>query len=76
VRINLLAPIAALNWNTAVRASITRRLLVEASRGLLLMILLAARWGRLVLAWTGWVIALIVWMRARRAAAAHKREQF
>lgn len=66
VRNRVLSAIATLQWNTPVRARLGRRLLVGMARGLLLILLLTGRYGRTALAWIGWILALVLWVRGRR----------
>jgi hypothetical protein len=66
VRGGLLARIAELDWSAPAAASIGRRLLVEGVRALLLVALIAGRFGRTALAWSGWLLALVLWLRRPR----------
>lgn len=64
----LLERIAALDWGARARAAPARHALVAALRGLLFVLLIAGRFGRTTLAWAGWVLAGVLWLRGRRAA--------
>jgi len=66
VRNRLLGQIASLHWGTPASARPERRLMVGLARGLLLILLLAGRYGRGIIAWMGWVLALVLWVRGRR----------
>jgi hypothetical protein len=66
VRNRLLTQIANLRWNTPAQARPARRMLVGLARGLLLLLLLAGRYGRGTIAWAGWFLALVLWVRGRR----------
>ena len=66
VRHGLLEHIKSLDWNTQAQAIPSRKLLVSTMRGVLLLTLLIARYGRTAIAWLGWLTALIMWLRRRR----------
>jgi hypothetical protein len=70
VRRGLLERIATLDWGAEARAVPGKRALVGALRGVLLALLIAARFGRTALAWTGWALAAALWLRGRRARRA------
>jgi hypothetical protein len=59
--------IAALDWSGRARAAPRRRLLVGLFRMLLLAVLLSGYVGWRALAWAGWGMALLLWVRLRRA---------
>lgn len=62
----LLARIAHMDWDREPRASPQRRILVGAIRLMLLVVLLFARFNRALLAWLGWVLAAILFLRRMR----------
>jgi hypothetical protein len=59
----LLERIAALEWDGPARAAVVRRGLVGLVRAALFGALLLGRHGRTVLAWCGWLLALVLWIR-------------
>jgi hypothetical protein len=63
----LLPQIAALNWEAPAHAKPSRRALIVLLRALLFGTLVAGRFGRTTLAWGGWVLAIALWLRGRRA---------
>lgn len=65
VRRGLLPLIIGMDWSARVRAEPGRRVLIATLRGLMLGTLLGARFGPRVLAWTGWVLAVLLWLRGR-----------
>jgi hypothetical protein len=64
----LLPKIAALNWDAPAQAKPSRRGLIVLLRGLLFGTLVAGRFGRTTLAVGGWVLAIALWLRGRRAS--------
>lgn len=66
VRSGALARIAALDWRQPARPALLRRAAVGALRTLLLAALVAGRSWRGALAWSGWLVALALWLRRRR----------
>lgn len=62
----LLDQIAGLNWAAPARAVPSKHALVSLLRGLLFALLFVARFGRTTIAWAGWVLAVALWLRARR----------
>lgn len=62
----LLDQIAGLNWAAPARAVPSKHALVGLLRGLLFALLFVARFGRTTIAWTGWVLAVALWLRGRR----------
>jgi hypothetical protein len=66
----LLPRLAALDWSAPARAPRLPRLAVGTLRALLLLTLLGARFGPRALAWAGWVLAALLWLRGRRDTAA------
>lgn len=61
----LLPLIASLDWDARARPTPLGRALVGALRGLLLAALVVGRFGRTALAWSGWILAAILWLRGR-----------
>ena len=61
--------IAGLDWNETVRVATAPYLVMQAARAVILAGLFIARYGKTVLAWMGWLLALILWLRGRRAPA-------
>ena len=64
---DLLPQIAALDWEAPAHAKLSRRALIVLLRALLFGTLVAGRFGRTTLAWGGWVLAIVLWLRIRRA---------
>jgi hypothetical protein len=62
----LLPQVAALDWSMPAQVAPRRQALISALRVLLVVILLAARFGVTTLAWFGWILALALWLRGRR----------
>jgi hypothetical protein len=62
----LLPRIAALEWGTPARPALRQRALIGVLRGVGFAILVVARFGVQALAWGGWVVALVLWLRGRR----------
>jgi hypothetical protein len=73
IRAGLLGQIAALNWQKPARAWVGRLIFVQIVRSLGLGVLLAGRYGRGVVAWAGWLLALIIWIRQRRRRSFQRR---
>lgn len=63
---DLLHQIAALDWQTPARAHWRRVLLVRLLRGMLFLVLISARFGPTALAWSGWLLAALLWLQGRR----------
>ncbi|MCS6939825.1 MAG: hypothetical protein NZM94_11165 [Roseiflexus sp.] len=61
--------IAALDWSESVRIAPLPYAVLWSARLVLLTSLIIARYGKTALAWLGWLIALILWLRGRYAAA-------
>ncbi len=61
--------IATLNWNESVRIDPLPYAVLWSARLIVLTSLMIARYGKTALAWLGWLIALILWLRGRYAAA-------
>lgn len=68
VRRGFLEQIAALDWSASARAVYGKRTLVRFLRGAILVLLVAGRFGPSTLAWAGWVVAGVLWLRGRRSA--------
>ena len=66
---DLLPKIAALDWDAPARARPGRRMLIVLLRTLLFGMLVAGRFGRTILAWGGWALAITLWLRGRRKRA-------
>jgi hypothetical protein len=66
VQRGLLTAIFALDWQARVRPEPLRRILVAFVRSVLFVILSSARFGFRVLAWSGWLLAALLWWRSRR----------
>ncbi|GAB4203239.1 MAG: hypothetical protein OHK0022_27210 [Roseiflexaceae bacterium] len=62
----LLPEIAALDWGAPVRPWRRRRALVGAMRAAIFAVLTGARFGPRALAWSGWLLAALLWLRGRR----------
>ncbi|MDW8147910.1 MAG: hypothetical protein RMJ48_16660 [Roseiflexaceae bacterium] len=65
----LLERIAALNWGELVRIAPLPYAVLRSARLMVLIGLIVARYGKKALAWLGWLIALILWLRRRYATA-------
>ncbi len=65
--------IATLDWHTSPRVPLAQYWLAGGARFLVLAGLLIARYGRVVLAWSGWALALIIWLRRKGPAERQKR---
>jgi len=63
----LLPKIVALDWEAPAQAKPSRRGVIGLLRTLLFGTLVAGRFGRTTLAWGGWVLAIALWLRGRRA---------
>jgi len=59
--------IAALDWGTPVRVAPLPYAVLWSGRLAVLIGLVIARYGKTALAWLGWLIALILWLRRRYA---------
>lgn len=57
--------IATLDWHAPARVPPAQYWLASGARFLVLVGLLIARYGRAVLAWSGWALALIIWLRTK-----------
>jgi hypothetical protein len=62
----LLPKIATLDWEARAQAKLSRRGLIVLLRALLFGTLVAGRFGRTILAWGGWALAIALWLRGRR----------
>jgi hypothetical protein len=62
----LLPKIAALDWEAPAHARPGRLTLIVLLRVLLFGMLVAGRFGRTILAWGGWALAIALWLRGRR----------
>lgn len=56
----LLPRLASLRWDNEPSLILPRRVLVSALRSVLLVVLLATRFSRILIAWLGWVIAVVL----------------
>jgi hypothetical protein len=63
---DLLPQIAELTWEAPARPAVGGRALIAAIRGLVLGLLAVGRYGGTTLAWAGWGLAIILWLRGRR----------
>ena len=70
---DLLPRIANLDWDAPARPAWGGRLLIALIRAALLAVLLAGRFGRTTLAWGGWALAIVLWLRGRRARQSRVR---
>jgi hypothetical protein len=66
VQAGLLTQIGELDWQSPVSPSRPMRALIGLLRSILLLFLLLMRFGRTLLAWLGWLLALIFWLQSRR----------
>lgn len=66
VHAGLLAHIQTLDWRAEARPTWAMRGFVGVVRFVLLLVLLSIRFGRTIIAWFGWVLALILWLQLRR----------
>lgn len=58
--------IAALDWHMPARVPWLQSITLNGARLLVLTGLLIARYGITALAWSGWALALLIWLRGRR----------
>jgi hypothetical protein len=63
---HLMPRIASIDWSREPVLPVRRRLLVKTLRSSLLVVLLFSRFYRALLAWLGWVVALVLFIRQRR----------
>ncbi|HEU4323589.1 MAG TPA: hypothetical protein VFS21_10620 [Roseiflexaceae bacterium] len=63
----LLDEIGALDWSAPAQPWRRRRALVGAMRAAIFAVLTGARFGPRALAWSGWALAALLWLRGRRA---------
>lgn len=75
----LLPRIVSLNWTADARPLLLRRIIVALFRGVVLVLLILLRFGRSVLAWSGWLLAIVLllrqaqrWLRRRYADPVEK----
>ncbi|MEN9936846.1 MAG: hypothetical protein RLZZ387_3425 [Chloroflexota bacterium] len=61
-----LEALVGLEWDAPTRVAPMRRVLVGVLRTALLLALVIGRYGRAALAWSGWLLALAIWLRSRR----------
>lgn len=61
----VLPQIATLDWEAPTQAMPIRQGLVSMLRGILSIALITSRFGPTVLAWTGWILALLLWLRGQ-----------
>ncbi|MEM8533795.1 MAG: hypothetical protein AAGF95_23325 [Chloroflexota bacterium] len=61
----VLPQLATLDWDAPARAMPLREGLVNMLRGVLSIALVTSRYGPTVLAWSGWVLALLLWLRGQ-----------
>lgn len=66
----LLGPISSLEWGERATANFGKRVLLGILRASMFSALVAGRFGPRALAWAGWVIAAVLWLRGRRARRA------
>ena len=64
---DLLPRIVALDWNAPARPTVRGRALIGVLRATLFGTLFVARFGLSTLAWAGWAVALVLWLRGRRS---------
>ncbi|NJO84146.1 MAG: hypothetical protein HC828_16065 [Blastochloris sp.] len=62
----LLPAIAAIDWSSEPTLPVPRRMLVSTLRGMLLVVLLVARFSRSIFSWLGWLLALLLLLRQWR----------
>lgn len=62
---NLLPQLAGLEWGAPARATVRGRLLIGLLRGAIFAVLMVARFGLVALAWAGWALAIVLWLRGR-----------
>ncbi len=74
LRRGLLAHIAALDWDSEPHVVRHKRFQVAMLRSVLLLVLLVARFHRVLLAWMGWAVALLLLARQMQQARAKKEK--
>lgn len=62
----LIDRIESLDWRLIARPVRSKRLLVALVRGIIFTLLISARFGPRALAWAGWAVAALLWLRGRR----------
>lgn len=62
----LLPRLQQIDWTATPRPDVSRRLLVKSLRVLLLVVMLAMRFSRPLLAWSGWIVAAFLLIRLRQ----------
>lgn len=70
-----LARIAVIDWNEPARALLPQRIAVALVRTLLFAILVFMRFGRGMLAWSGWLVALLFFIHHMRVRWRQRRSQ-
>jgi hypothetical protein len=71
----LLPRIANIDWNSDPRNTGRRRVAVETMRTLLLVMLLLARFYRVLFAWLGWLVALVLLVQHWRQGSRARRQE-
>ena len=71
----LLERITALDWDDHARADKGRRVAVEVLRTIVLAVLITARFGPVAVAWSGWVLAALLWLQGRRKGTKEQRNK-
>lgn len=70
-----LARIAAIDWNEPAKPLLRPRIAIALIRVALFMILLFMRFGRSMLAWSGWLVALLLFIHHMRGRWRQRRSQ-
>jgi hypothetical protein len=62
----LLPRLNQIDWTATPRPEVSKRLLVNSLRILLFIVMLAMRFSRPILAWSGWIVAAFLFFRLRQ----------
>jgi hypothetical protein len=72
---NLLPHIAQMDWSKTPSLPVRQRLLIEMLRSILAGILLLARYSQALLAWLGWVLAIVLFFKQIRCWKKKRRQE-
>lgn len=70
-----LGRIAAIDWNEPARPLVRQRSLIALIRALLFIVLSVMRFGRGILAWSGWLVAILLFINQVRLWRRQRRSQ-
>ncbi len=69
IRANVLELITQFDWDARAHVALSRRGLVAIGRTIIWAMLMVGHFGWRILSWSGWLVALILWLRSRRNKA-------